>query len=276
MGAPMVTLGVDLAAQDANTGICRVRWADREAVVELAQRGASDEQILDEARAAVAAGGAVGVDAPLGWPAAFAAAVAAWAGGGAWPLERSPEPEARSRQSSLLRLRETDRFVVETTRARGRALHPLSVSTDKIGIPAMRAAALLSAAGAPSRVHGPWFEVYPAAARDLWALPPENIKRERTARERRLQAIDAGVATAGAALRFAPGAREACLASDDVLDALLCAFVARAAALGETFPPPDAAHADAAKREGWIHMPCGGLADLFTERQSGRYVRSGG
>ncbi len=272
----MVTLGVDLAAQDADTGICRVRWADREAAVELAQRGASDEQILDEARAAVAAGGAVGVDAPLGWPAAFAAAVAAWAGGGAWPLARSPEPEARRRQSSLLRLRETDRFVVETTRARGRALHPLSVSTDKIGIPAMRAAALLSAAGrAEPRRRALVRGLSGRRARPLGAAAGEQQARAHGAR----------AAAAGARRRRRDGGRGAAVRARRARGLPRLRRRPRRAAVrlrrarrgaGETFPPPDAAHADAAKREGWIHMPCGGLADLFTERQSGRYVRSGG
>lgn len=282
MGALMLTIGVDLAAQDANTGICRVRWDDRDraAIVELAQRGASDELILAQAAEAVGGGGAVGVDAPFGWPTAFVEAVAAWAGAGAWPLERPAERGARDEQSARLRLRATDHFVTATTRERGSARHPLSVSTDKIGICAMRTAALLSAAAggaAPlSRVAGPWFEVYPAAARTLWELPTANDKRDRAARTARLERLEAHVGAAGAELVVADQQRAACLDSDDVLDALLCAFVARAAALGRTHPPPDAAHAAAAEREGWIQMPRGELADLFTEPQSRRPARSRG
>ncbi|MDO8186361.1 DUF429 domain-containing protein [Conexibacter sp. JD483] len=272
----MVTLGLDLAAQDLKTGLCRVRWHDDGAEVELACRSAGDEPILAAARAAVADGGAVGVDAPFGWPVDFATAVSSWAGGGAWPFERPAERVTVREHSALLRLRMTDRFAIETTRARGRARHPLSVSTDKIGICAMRAAALLTAAGAPSRVDGPWFEVYPAAARDLWALPTENDKRDRDLRERRLRALVDGVERAGAALTFRDDTRAACVDSDDVLDALLCAFVARAAALRGTLPPPDAAHAKAAEREGWIHLPSGGLDDLFTGRQSRRPAGSPG
>ncbi len=172
--------------------------------------------------------------------------------------------------------------MIETTRARQRTRHPLSVSTDKIATCAMRAAALLSAAGAapgappPSRVAGPWFEVYPAVARDVWALPTTNDKRDREARERRLDALADGVEAAGATLRFADGTRAACIDSDDALDALLCAFVARAAAVGATLPPPDARYVAAAEREGWIHVPTGGLADLFTGPQSRGHARSRG
>src|ERR1700754_4023848 len=62
----MLTLGVDLAAQDANTGVCLVRWEPHRATVLLAHRGASDDEIL--ALAGEAAGGDAGAggDAPTG------------------------------------------------------------------------------------------------------------------------------------------------------------------------------------------------------------------
>jgi predicted RNase H-like nuclease len=261
----MLTLGVDLAAQDRNTAICLVRWNANGARVLEARRDVSDDCILDLAEKAARGGRdhAVGVDAPFGWPRAFERAVAAWAGGGAWPEPRETDAVARRERARTLRLRFTDRWIAERLRR-----DPLSVSTDKIAICAMRAAALLSAAaerdgGAPlDRVAGPWFEVYPAAARRQWKLPTVNDKADRTLREARLAAIEALVGAAGTSLVFSGQTRERCVESDDVLDALLCAFVARAARLARTHRPPADPDGTIA-REGWIQLPTGGLEDLF-------------
>jgi predicted nuclease with RNAse H fold len=73
-------------------------------------------------------------------------------------------------------------------------------------------------------------EVYPAAALLLWGLPRERYKASAEAREELLSAIEAQAPWLG----WEPGAREACVSSDDALDAVLCALVARAAALGLT------------------------------------------
>ena len=52
------------------------------------------------------------------------------------------------------------------------------------------------------------------------------------------------------------------MASDDALDAVLCALIARAAALGLTVPPPDQDR-ERARAEGWIHLPRrGSLGEL--------------
>lgn len=137
----------------------------------------------------------------------------------------------------------------------------------------MRAVALLTAAGRrgdgrrPDRVGGPWFEVYPAAARRIWRLPTIADKASDRGREReqRLLALETHVDEAGASIAFDAQTRDSCVASDDVLDALLCAFVARAAQLGLTQLPQPDDEDDARKvaQEGWIHLPTGGVADLF-------------
>ncbi len=85
-------------------------------------------------------------------------------------------------------------------------------------------------------------EVYPAAALLLWGLPRERYKADPGAREELLAALEAEAPW----LEWEPGAREACVESDDALDAVLCALIARAAALGLTEPPP-AAEARAAR-----------------------------
>jgi hypothetical protein len=48
---------------------------------------------------------------------------------------------------------------------------------------------------------------------------------------------------------------------DDLFDALIASLTARAVALGSTLRP-DAGHARAARTEGWIHLPVGGLDAL--------------
>ncbi len=50
-----------------------------------------------------------------------------------------------------------------------------------------------------------------------------------------------------------------CRESDDALDAVICALVARAVTLGQTREPPPESRADA---EGWIHLPVCGLCAL--------------
>lgn len=59
-------------------------------------------------------------------------------------------------------------------------------------------------------------------------------------------------------LQLSPTHQQACIESDDCLDALVCALVARAVERRLTVPPP-ADLADEAKSEGWIHLP----ADRF-------------
>ena len=105
-------------------------------------------------------GDKVGIDVPFGWPETFLRAVSAHHLQQEWP-------QAQSRD---LRLRQTDVFV---WKAIGK--QPLSVSTDKIGIPALRMASLmvrLAREGTPiDRTGGGRFvEVYPAAALRRWGI----------------------------------------------------------------------------------------------------------
>jgi hypothetical protein len=51
--------------------------------------------------------------------------------------------------------------------------------------------------------------------------------------------------------------------SDDLFDAVVASLTARAAAVGLTAQPGEA-HAAAARKEGWIHLPTSGLAALPT------------
>jgi hypothetical protein len=254
----VITLGIDLASQPAATAACAIEWtAGRARVVEVAC-GQDDDTLL----ARIAGADKVGIDVPFGWPEAFVDAVARFHAGGEWPAAAV----------TALRYRETDRIVAART---GR--WPLSVSTDLIGVPTFRAARLLArlahAGHAVDRAGGGRLvETYPAAALRLWGFASTGYKRREgraslAALLRQLQARTRGWLDLDAA------ARRLCRASDDALDAVVAALVARAAALGLCEGPP-ARLAALAAREGWIALPAAdALERLAGARPAGGSAR---
>jgi len=126
-------------------------------------RPLSDDSIVRMAGDAAVA--VTAIDAPLGWPAAFVRSVAAYGLGGPFP---DPGED--------LWLRATDRVVWAAVGRR-----PLSVSSDRIAYPAVRAARLLSRLGPdrPARRDGSdgIIEVYPAGALAAWGIDPGRYKR---------------------------------------------------------------------------------------------------
>lgn len=247
-------LGIDLAAQPERTAACLIDWqADgRGRVVALADGRLSDGRLLALMR--IPGVRKVGIDAPLGWPCEFIEALVAYDADGTWPV---PPGDPAKRQVSL-ELRETDRFVRDIVRRR-----PLSVSTDRIAYPAMRAARLLANLGEPlDRAGGGRVaEVYPAAALRQWGLSPsasaddpgsyKGRSPEAARRRRRLGALL--VEQTRGWLELGESELAACRASDDQLDALVSALVATAVVRGCVLPPP--ADRARAEREGWIWLP---------------------
>jgi predicted nuclease with RNAse H fold len=225
----MYSFGIDLASQPKATGGCLVEWRAGRAVAQPVPGLLDDASLRDwAARADV-----VAVDAPLGWPDEFVAAVAAYHRGDPWPAS----------DLLSLRYRLTDLTVASMTGVR-----PLSVSSDLIGVCAFRAARL--------RSMFPAVEVYPAGALRVWGLPATGYKGLRGAPVRR-EIVD-GLRRRCPWLTFD---EVALIRRDHDLDALLCALVARAVATGRTHPPPEDA-AEVAAREGWIHLPSCRLEDL--------------
>lgn len=149
----MTTLGIDLSSQPKDTAGCLIDWQPGRIVVRPPVLSCDDE-VLD---GLIGRAHAVGIDAPFGWPEAFVRAVGQWTAT-VW--------DDAALQKSL-RLRITDIAVHEATR-----LTPLSVSTDRIGLPAMRAMALLARHGVRDRSGGDgrFFEVYPAGSLKKWGL----------------------------------------------------------------------------------------------------------
>lgn len=229
----MITLGIDLASMPKDTAACLVRWERDRAVAEAPRLGCTDADLDELIRRA----DGVGIDAPFGWPDAFRAAVADWTAT-TWT-----DNDALRQQ---LRLRLTDRRVRDQHK-----LTPLSVSTDRIALPAMRAMALLRRHGVTDRGGDErFFEVYPAGSLKIWKLPHRGYKGSgkaeqaaRTATLRRLRAALPWLEVPAS-----------CAATDHGLDALLAALTARCCATGRSILPTRTERPTAV-REGWIHLP---------------------
>jgi len=244
----MLVAGVDLAADPKRTASCVIDW--RRGLVEVSRFSVTDDEIVELATRATV----VGVDVPLGWPEQFVHAVASHERGDPWPALEASDASARE----SLRYRATDLHL------RGTGHRPLSVSTDLIGVVALRAARiqhLLQAAGHQvdrSGVAGCLVEVYPAAALRTWGLPAGGYKgvgrRDALASLTRQVASLTGPLTASVSTGLA-----AC--SDHQLDAFLCALIATASRLGMT-ELPGSDQLARARVEGWIHVSTSPLAEI--------------
>jgi hypothetical protein len=246
----VLTVGVDVASQDARTAICSIRWDDGIGRIEPLATGASDADI----RRCVEAADQAGVDIPLGWPSAFVEAVSRHHRGKAWP---APVDGAGMR---ALRLRETDRWLTEHAIRPGEPAarcHPMSVSTNLIAIPAMRMARVLGPIDRSGG--GTVVEVYPAAALFVWGLPYRRYKGSRPEYQETRQMLIRQLRAAAPWL-VADDADWALIAENDhLLDAVIASLVARAKACGLCDEDYDAT-SEAARAEGWIALP---LADAL-------------
>jgi predicted RNase H-like nuclease len=242
----MRTVGVDLSAEARRTGIAVIDWeAGNGRLVEV-RVGADDELLLaalnDTDRAAI--------DCPLGWPEPLVDFLIAHRAG------RAPAPVGQSglEWRRTLSRRATDLHVAETVPG----CVPLAVGADRIAAVAMRAAGLLAAladAGRPVDRSGAGLlvEVYPAAALRIWGLASRSYKG--TGNRLALGLLVDKLQTALPNLDWF-GYDSMCRHSDDALDAVVCALIARSAHLRLTTGPPD--HLSAlASTEGWIHLPSG-------------------
>ena len=239
----MLTAGVDLASQAAKTAACVIDWSDQRATVVELTVGVDDDSISE----LIGKVHKLGIDVPLGWPVAFADAMSDYSSDGTWP------PDYRHTDNASYRYRRTDLWVwknLETS-------PPLSVSADRIALPAMRAAALLSRLPHPTARDGSGVvvEVYPAAALRRWGLPSRQYKRKENSEAR--GELVARLLAETRWLSIESSGVDLCIASDDALDALVAALVARAAAteLVEAIPSDDLT---SALREGWIAVPTQG------------------
>lgn len=248
----VVTVGVDLAAHARRTAVCRVSWGagrlDAEFVVPD-----GDAELLALVRAA----DKTGLDCPLGWPSGFVALVTAHHRGERLPSSARYEERADGRAGlDPLRFRLTDDLTWKATQMRP----PLSVSTDLLGVVALRAARLLDALAetdgpVPRDGSGQVAEVYPAAALRCWGIRPAGSYKRAGTETRGVREDIVSAVETGLRVPLPEDVRARCVDSHDHLDALLCALVARAVLRGETRWPRTAEEREAAEREGWIHLP---------------------
>ena len=248
----MRTAGLDLSASKERTAAVEITWHRDGATVAAPALGLGDEELVRR----LAAADWIGIDAPFGWPAGMVEAVSGYATSGRWSgLEKD-----------AFRWRRTEVLARETVLAEtGKKIWPLSVSADRLGLTARRTAQLREHAFESS---GARFdragadrvaEVYPAGALHLWGIErgaykssqdPGRREAETSARAELVAGLEAKVPWLG----WAPEARDACIKSDDALDALLAAMIVRAVALDLTFlPSPE--DLELARQEGWIHLP---------------------
>lgn len=247
----MLTAGVDLAAESKGTALAVVEWGSSSAIVHALDVGVDDEQIV----AAAADTSKIGIDCAFGWPDEFVRFVAAHS-----RRERNPSgPEGGMSWRRTLAFRETDRVVREKT---GR--WPLSVSTDRLGLTAMRCAGLLERLGdsglsVDRAGSGAVVEVYPGATLRLWGLDTTGYRTDPSSRRRLLRDLQAAAPwfdVAGSATQM--------VASGDAFDAVVASLASRSAALGLYDPPPQESR-ERAQREGWIALPTRPLGELWRE-----------
>ena len=242
----MLTAGIDLASQSRDTALCVIDWSSTPAKIVRFETNVDDDAITS----VVDSVDKVGVDVPLGWPIAFVEAIFGHSTTGEWPSQYRHDDNLRHR------FRRTDLWV-----RRELGFYPLSVATDRISLPAMRFAALSSrlAIRGPLDGSGLIVEAYPAAALFRWEFPHRRYKTK-VNREIRDGLVDRLIGESCAWLQLDNVTERLCRESDDALDSLICALIARASAtrpgrLVEEIPEPER---EAACREGWIAVPVKG------------------
>ena len=191
----------------------------------------------------------IGLDCPLGWPEPFVEFVRRHHD------ERVLDPTEQVADRRHLAYRATDLALLE------RGFRPLSVSADRIGHVAFRAASLLPKIDDSTDRSGAGrvVETYPASSLQVWQAPHHRGYKGSARATERSELAEWVVERSGVE------ADETTLAtirgSDHALDALVAALTALAAARGLVEPVPDG-HLDLARREGWIRLPACALKEL--------------
>ena len=244
----MLIAGVDLAAEPKGTALALIDWAEGGAKLVHLELGVNDEGIIDASKQATK----IGIDCALGWPIEFVDFVVAHSQSkpGASPIDGGIDWRRR------MAYRETDRQVREIT---GR--WPLSVSTDRLGLTAMRCAGLLSkmrqgGVEVDRSGAGRVVEIYPGASLRLWGFDTTGY---RISAERRADLL-AQIQAQAQWLELGTFA-DLMVQSCDAFDAVIAAFATRSAALGH-YQKPNDDQLRQAQVEGWIALPSKPLRSL--------------
>lgn len=246
----MLIAGLDLAAEPKGTAIATLEWSEGQAQLIDLQVGVADESIIELALSVEK----LGIDCALGWPVEFVDFINAYSAG-TIPSEGFDGGIDWRRK---LAYRETDR---EVRRVTGR--WPLSVSTDRLGMTAMRCAGILSklqSAGVEidKSGRGKVVEIYPAASMRIWGLQIAGYRNSESLREQLV-----GELQAEAPWLDLKGFEGLMITSCDCFDAVIAALAALSQYLGCSSEPP-AEKLHQAQIEGWVALPVTSLASLGT------------
>ena len=244
----MLTAGVDLAAEPKGTALAVIEWKETRATLVDLQLGVNDETIVQAAGVV----DKLGIDCALGWPIEFVEFLNNHAN-----LASTSFPDGGMDWRRRASFRESDRHVRAVT-----GKWPLSVSTDRLGLTAMRCAGLqgrLQQSGfeIDRSGSGKIVEIYPGAALRLWGFDTTGYRANEDARAELLRAIEHSVPWLNLG-----SYRELMISSTDAFDAVIASLATRAAAIGLYSKPP-LEHLERAKIEGWIALPSNPLTDLL-------------
>lgn len=244
----MLTAGVDLAAEPKGTALAVIEWKETSATLVDLQLGVADETIVEASRVV----DKLGIDCALGWPIEFVEFLNNHAN-----LKSITFPDGGMDWRRRTSFRESDRHVREVT-----GKWPLSVSTDRLGLTAMRCAGLqgriqqggieIDRSGS-----GKIVEIYPGASLRLWGFDTAGYRANEDARAELLTSIEQSVPWLNLGSN-----RELMISSTDAFDAVIASLATRAAAINQYLPPPKKL-LDIAKVEGWIALPTGHLEILI-------------
>jgi predicted nuclease with RNAse H fold len=245
----MITAGIDLAAEPKATALALIEWNNKQAKLQGLFLGVDDAQIVEEAKGA----NKIGIDCAFGWPVEFFEFLTQHMN----PNQKPKGIDGAMEWRRTLSFRETDRQVRKLT---GR--WPLSVSTDRLALTAMRNAGLLArfqeaGINTDRAGEGTACEVYPGATLRLWGFDTAGYRTEESKRAELLEKLNAH-----APWLTLSSFEEQMLYSTDCFDAVIAALAARAVALG-SYSKPSKDQLAKAKVEGWICLPSGELSALI-------------
>jgi predicted nuclease with RNAse H fold len=243
----MISAGIDLAAEPKGTALALIEFSNNKAKLHYLQQGLDDQALIAKTHNA----DKVGIDCAFGWPIKFSQFITKHQ-----DLSNQDLIDGGMDFRRELSFRETDR---EIKRLTGR--WPLSVSTDRLGLTAIRCAGLLSkyqAKGIEIDRSGAKLlvEVYPGATLRNWKLDTTGYRINPETRAILLEQLELQAPW----LELA-SLRTRMIESADCFDAVIAALAARAVYQGN-YNKPKAEQLDSAKVEGWICLPTDKMATL--------------
>ena len=248
----MLIAGLDLAAQPDGSALAVLDWSCSSAKLVQLQLGVIDQDVLQVAPSLHK----LGIDCALGWPVDFVAFLTRYSQASLVGQSFDGGIDWRRR----LAHRETDR---EVRRITGK--WPLSVSTDRLGMTALRCAGLLtklqqSGEQIDRSGVGKVVEIYPAASMRIWQFEIAGYRSSPEIRQRLIGQLQASAPWLDLA-DFKPLMATSC----DAFDAVIAALAASSAVFGKS-TSPSLDQIPTAQVEGWVALPASTLGDLHDKQ----------